>query len=122
MRNFTLSLALICFMAPQGFASDDQSGHSDHSGHTDHSEKSHGDHSAMHDGVHAEVTINSMSDSAVNVSHGPIPEIGWPAMTMDLNLIEGAEVGDVKVGEEAMMMLEKGEDGMYAVRALVPME
>jgi Cu(I)/Ag(I) efflux system protein CusF len=28
----------------------------------------------------------------------------------------------VKVGDEVMMMLEKGEDGMYAIRALMPKE
>ena len=122
MRNLTISLVLTGFMATQAIASDDHSGHSDHSDHSSHSEKSHGDHSEMHSGVHTEVTINSISDGVVNVSHGPIPEIGWPAMTMDLNLLEGAEVGDVEAGEDAMMMLEKGEDGMFAVRALMPME
>ena len=41
-------------------------------------------------------------------------------MTMDLKLLEGAEVGDVKTGDTVMMMLEKGEDGMYGIRALMP--
>lgn len=78
------------------------------------------DHSGMSEGVHAEATVNSIEGDTVNVTHGPIPKIGWPAMTMDLKLLDGAEVGDVAAGDEATMMLEKGPDGMYAIRALEP--
>lgn len=73
-------------------------------------------------GVHAEAKINSIDGNTVNVSHGPIPDIGWPSMTMDLTLLEGAEVGDIKPGETAMMMLEQGADGIYGIRALMPMK
>lgn len=79
------------------------------------------DHAQMAD-IHAEAKINSINGNTVNVSHGPIPDIGWPSMTMDLKLLEGATVGDVKSGDTAMMMLEKGGDGMYGIRALMPME
>ena len=30
--------------------------------------------------VHAKAVVNSMGDGIANVSHDPIPEIGWPAM------------------------------------------
>jgi len=92
---------------------------------SDHSGMDHGamqdDHAGM-EGVHAPATINSMDGETVNVTHGPIAEIGWPAMTMDLKLLEGAEVGPVSAGDEAMMMLEKGPDGLYGIRALMPAE
>ncbi len=90
---------------------------------SDHSGMDHGsmDHAAM-EGVHAPATVNSIEGDTVNVTHGPIAEIGWPAMTMDLKLLEGAEVGAVSAGEEAMMMLEKGPDGLYGIRALMPAE
>ena len=92
-------------------------------GQTGHGHGSHGgDHANMAEGVHAEATVNAIDGDTVNVSHGPIAEIGWPAMTMDLKLVAGAEVGDVKPGDKAMMMLEKGDDGMYAIRALMPAE
>lgn len=92
-------------------------------GQTGHGSGSHGgDHAGMAEGVHAEATINAIEGDTVNVSHGPIPEIGWPAMTMDMKLLEGAETGGVGPGDKAMMMLEKGEDGMYAIRALMPAE
>jgi len=76
------------------------------------------DHSAMAEGVHAEATLNTVSDGAVNVSHGPIPEIGWPAMTMDLPLLEGADLGGAAPGDTVMMMLDKGPDGMYGVKGM----
>ena len=113
MRISSFSIIFASLLATATFASDDHSDHSDHAT---------GDHAAMHDGVHAEVTVNSISDGVVNVSHGPIPEIGWPAMTMDLTLLEGADVGEVAAGDDAMMMLEKGDDGMFEIRALMPME
>lgn len=145
MRNFLITPLLIGLVATTAWASDDQSGHGKHGEHAehaehgehgsmnhgemkdgemDHGEMNHGEmnHGMMKDGIHTEVTIHSISDGTVNVSHGPIPEIGWPAMTMDLNLLEGADIGDVEAGDEAMMMLEKGEDGIFAVRALIPKE
>lgn len=76
------------------------------------------DHGAMMDGVHAPATLNSIGDGTVNVSHGPIAAIGWPAMTMDMPLLEGADVGDLQPGDSVTMMLEKGPDGMYGVKGL----
>lgn len=85
-----------------------------------HDPASHDDHAAM--GVHVTATINAIREGVANISHGPIPEIGWPAMTMDMPLLEDAEMGDVAEGDEAMVMLEKGPDGLYAIRAIMPVE
>lgn len=122
MRKSLLPALMLGLLAATSMASEQNSGHGEH-GTMKHGEMEHGemDHGMMQDGIHTEVTVNSISDGTVNVSHGPIPEIGWPAMTMDLNLLDGAEVGEVEAGDEAMMMLEKGEDGMFAIRALMPM-
>lgn len=75
-------------------------------------------HGAAFDGVTADATVNAVSDGAVNVSHGPIAAIGWPAMTMDMPLLEGADTGGAQPGDAVTMTLEKGADGMYGVRAL----
>jgi len=87
----------------------------------DHSKMGHGtmDHGAMK-GVHTTATINAIDGDTYNVSHPPIPELKWPAMTMDLKLLEGAEVGEVGAGEAAMLMLEKDGKGMYGIRAVMP--
>ena len=126
MRHFLLSLAFAAAAPAFALASDDsESGH----GMSSHEGMGTESHENMHDeshegmaGVHAEATVNSIGDGTVNVTHGPIAEIGWPAMTMDLPVLDGAEVGGVEDGDEVMMMLEKGEDGMYAIRALMPKE
>jgi len=74
------------------------------------------------EGIRAPATVNSIEGGTVNVTHGPIAEIGWPSMTMDLELLEGAEGGAVAAGDEATMVLEKGPDGLYGIRALMPAE
>jgi Cu(I)/Ag(I) efflux system protein CusF len=107
MRTLVLSALLAAFAAGSAAASD-----------SSHGSMSHGSHSGMAAGVHADATINSIQGDTVNVTHGPIPQIGWPAMTMDLKLLEGAETGGVQPGETAVMMLEKGPDGLYGIRAL----
>lgn len=78
------------------------------------------DHGASMAGVSADATLNAVSNGAVNVSHGPIPAIGWPAMTMDLPLLDGADTGGAQPGDTVVMTLEKGADGMYGVKALAP--
>lgn len=110
MRKFLLSLAFTAAAPALALASD-----ASHSGHDMSS------HKGM-EGVHVEATVNSISGGTANISHGPIAEIGWPAMTMDLPVLDSAEVSGVNAGDEVMMMLEKGEDGMYAIRALTPKE
>ena len=59
-------------------------------------------------------------DGKANISHGSIQDIGRPAMTMDLPFLEGAEIGDVSEGQSVMFMLEKGHDGMYGIKAMMP--
>lgn len=112
MRKFILTLTLAALTAPAALAQSSMSGHS----------MSSGDHAGMAEGVHAEATLNSLSEGMANVSHGPIPDIGWPAMTMDMALLEGADIGAVEAGDTVMMMLEKGPDGMFGISALMPKE
>lgn len=93
-----------------------------------HAQSTHGmDHSGMpmnteqmEGAVHAQAVVNTIGDGTANVSHDPIPEIGWPAMTMDLPLLEGAQaMGDVKAGDSVTLMLVKGDDGLYAIGAMM---
>ena len=48
----------------------------------------------MDGAIHAKAVVNSIGDGTANVSHDPIPEIGWPAMTMDMTVLEGAQMSD----------------------------
>lgn len=77
------------------------------------------DEAAIEGAVHVKAVVNSFGEGTVNVSHEPIPEIGWPAMTMDMPIIDGAEMTDeIAEGDTVIMMLIKGNDGMYAISAL----
>lgn len=72
--------------------------------------------------VRAMGEVHGMTDTVVNLTHEPIPEIGWPTMTMDLAILDGADVSGIKPGDRVRITLEKGADGMYAIRALEPVE
>lgn len=75
----------------------------------------------MEGAVRTSAVVNSIGDGTANVSHDPIPEIGWPAMTMDLPLLDGAQMmGAVEAGDAVTLMLVKGADGMYAIGAMMP--
>lgn len=91
----------------------------------DHSTMDHGDmamdEATIEGGVHVNAIVNSFGDGTVNVSHEPIPEIGWPAMTMDMTLTENAEIMDgLADGDAVTMMLVQDAEGMYVVVALMP--
>jgi len=86
----------------------------------DHSEMPMND-TRMEGAVHTDAVVNSIGDGTANVSHEPIPEIGWPAMTMDLPLLDNAQMmGAVKPGDAVTLMLVKGADGMYAIGSMMP--
>lgn len=115
MRILTLSLVAALAASPALAMGEGHSHDNKHEG-MDHSTMDH----AKMDGIHTMATIHSIDGETVNVTHPPIPDLKWPAMTMDLMLLDGAEVGDVEAGDEAMLMLEKGEDGMVGIRAMMP--
>jgi len=112
MRNLLFALACSLTLAVPALSSET----TDHSNHS-----KHGSHAGMTKGVHTTGEVHTIDGGKVNLSHEPIPEIGWPAMRMDLPLLEGAETGSVAGGDKVMIMLEKGPDGTYGIRALEKM-
>ena len=112
MKTLTAALGLLAFTALPTLA---QMEHGmDHSDMPMSSEQ-------MEGAVHTKAVVNSIGDGTANVSHDPIPEIGWPAMTMDLPLLENADMmGGFSAGDEVTLMLVKGSDGMYAIGAMMP--
>ena len=59
-------------------------------------------------------------DRKANIGFGPIPNIGWLAMTIDLPFLKGTEIGDVSQGQLGMLMLEKGNEGMCGIETMMP--
>jgi Cu/Ag efflux protein CusF len=75
-----------------------------------------------HGHAQATGTVNSVDAAAhkLNVSHGPIPAIGWPAMTMDFAVAPSVDLRAVKPGTRISFTSEQGEGGMYVIQSITP--
>jgi Cu/Ag efflux protein CusF len=56
----------------------------------------------------------------VNLSHEPIPAIGWPAMTMDFKVAPDVDLNAVKPGQPVEFSLAKGSGSDYTVTSIKP--
>jgi len=67
-------------------------------------------------------TVNSVDAAAhkLNVSHGPIPTIGWPAMTMDFAVAPSVDLQGVQPGTRINFTIEQGDGGMYVIQSITP--
>jgi Cu(I)/Ag(I) efflux system periplasmic protein CusF len=93
-------------------------------GHVAHSQNSGGMQMvhAGHNDAHGSGTINSVDPAQhkVNLSHNPIPEIGWPAMTMDFPVAPSIDLRALKPGTPVNFTIEKGQGGMYEIQTISP--
>ncbi len=79
----------------------------------------------VHDGradAHAMAVVNAVDPAkrTMNVSHEPIPAIGWPAMTMDFAVAPSVDLTAVKPGSRVNIAIEKGKNGIYEVHGVQP--
>jgi len=67
-------------------------------------------------------TVNGVNPErrTVNISHEPIPSLGWPAMTTDLPVAPSVDLGAVRTGSRVTFTLRRGADGLYAIDSLTP--
>src|SRR5262249_38521824 len=72
--------------------------------------------------AHGTGTVNSVdaAQHKVNLSHQPIPEIGWPAMTMEFPVAPAVDLGAIKPGSRVNFTIEQVEGGMYEIKAIAP--
>jgi Cu/Ag efflux protein CusF len=72
--------------------------------------------------THATGTVNSVdaAQHKINISHNPIPEIGWPAMTMDFPVASSVDLRSVKPGMRVNFTFEQGQGGMPEIQSLTP--
>jgi Cu/Ag efflux protein CusF len=77
---------------------------------------------AGHNDAHGTGTVNSVDPAQhkVNLSHNPIPEIGWPAMTMDFPVAASVDLKALKPGTRVNFTIEPGQGGMYEIKAIIP--
>jgi Cu/Ag efflux protein CusF len=72
--------------------------------------------------AHATGTVNAVdaTQHKINVSHGPITSLGWPAMTMEFPVAPSVALSHVKPGGRVNFSLEKDKGGMYQVQSVEP--
>jgi Cu(I)/Ag(I) efflux system membrane fusion protein len=61
------------------------------------------------------------AERKVNITHDPIPALGWPGMTMDFRLADSVSLEGVEAGSEVVFQLRKAADGAYEIEALSPL-
>jgi Cu/Ag efflux protein CusF len=79
----------------------------------------------VHDGhadAHATGVVNSIdaTQRRLNITHEPIPAIGWPSMTMDFPVAASVNLGAVKPGARVNFTIEKGKGDMYEIQSVSP--
>ena len=72
--------------------------------------------------AHGTGTVNSVDPTQhkINLSHQPIPEIGWPAMTMEFPVAPSIDLKAIKPGTRVNFTIEQQPGGMYEIRAITP--
>lgn len=56
----------------------------------------------------------------VNLSHGPVAALGWPAMTMNFPVAQSVNLASIREGSQVTFTLGKGDNGKYAIDSLRP--
>jgi Cu/Ag efflux protein CusF len=77
-------------------------------------------HSAAQADAQGTGTINSVDadEGVVNITHGPIPALSWPEMTMDLPVTDGVDLAEINTGDEVRFHVELGADQVYRMTAI----
>ena len=72
--------------------------------------------------AHGTGTVNSVDPAQhkINLSHQPIPDIGWLAMTMEFPVAPTIDLNSIKPGTRVNFTIEQGQGGMYEIKAIAP--
>ncbi|HBL6729794.1 TPA: efflux RND transporter periplasmic adaptor subunit [Serratia liquefaciens] len=67
----------------------------------------------------AEGVVDAVNESTITLSHGPVPELQWPAMTMDFALPPGGIPAGIKPGDSVKIHFSVDEQGSH-ISQIVP--
>jgi Cu(I)/Ag(I) efflux system membrane fusion protein len=75
-----------------------------------------------HNDVHGTGEVKALDAAAhkITLSHQPIPQIGWPSMTMEFAVAPAVDLRAVKPGSHVDFSMEQGKDGMYVIQSIAP--
>jgi len=68
----------------------------------------------------SEGKIEALDAASVTLSHGPIPSVPWPAMTMRFLLPDGDAARDFRTGESVRFAFTLGDDGQPHITRIEP--
>jgi Cu/Ag efflux protein CusF len=71
-----------------------------------------------------EGTVHKVDAAAgrLNISHGPIPSLNWPAMTMDFQVRDKAVLRDVKPGQKVEITIVQEGASKFVVTQVKPLQ
>lgn len=64
---------------------------------------------------HATGKVEQIAKDEITISHGPIPTLKWPPMTMGFVPPAGGLPKDIKVGDTVQFEIQAQDDGMYKI-------
>ena len=73
---------------------------------------------AMGEGVVHSIDMNLR---IINLSHGPIPALKWPAMKMDLEVARSVNLTELQPGQNIKFHIKLGEDKRYRITKVMVM-
>jgi Cu/Ag efflux protein CusF len=66
-------------------------------------------------GVLHKIDVNQRT---INLTHGPIPELKWMGMTMDLPVTKRVDLSAFKVNDKVVFTVKKGRDKQFRITAM----
>lgn len=77
-----------------------------------------------HNDAHGSGIINAIDPARhkLTISHGPIPAIGFPAMTMDFAVAPAVNLAALKPGMRVDFTIAQDQTGIYQIEAVSPAE
>ncbi|MBF0191991.1 MAG: copper-binding protein [Magnetococcales bacterium] len=72
--------------------------------------------------ITGEGKLNSIDPGkrSVNIHHGPIPVLQWPAMTMDFAVAPGVDLKPLQPGKNVRFILKKEAQTGYRITGITP--
>ena len=64
---------------------------------------------------HGVVEAVDISARRIRISHGPIQALGWAPMTMEFDVLPGADLGSISIGQSIHFSLGQSEVGDYVI-------
>jgi Cu/Ag efflux protein CusF len=58
-------------------------------------------------------------EKKVNITHDPIPSLGWPSMTMDLAVSDDVDLKSITTEEDIMFRMVLGDDKVYRITKIM---